>query len=712
VEYNIKVEKSIISSYREKLLKIVPGVADYISTFNSINKRWGGAITSALIEIGHMDDFESRQFGPLIEEMSSTKKKYSNIQKLLVDAILFEMVRKVDSEIGDAAKFTINILKRNLFERTADVGYLATDAEIINFLIFIREEQDETTIRQKENLLRKRLEKYQYEYTVYNEIIILDTEGNVRANLDTGNKITFSCDPLLKQTQVIDLHGDAADKYIETFRPTDLKPGHGNVLVYSQKIENPDTGASLGTLCLCFDFEDEMNRIFENIKYGNEGMIVAILDGKGTIISSNCSNILSVDSTLTVRTDSDLNILSLKNKTYFYRIVPTDGYQGFYGLNWYGLAMIDAETAFNNDSSVNKLDNSIFQKLRNSSSELASIKDKSEDLLSFMTTDSINGQINAAKSDAAAFVEILHFIEWIGSEINKLFNSAIMNLQKTVVTSLFNDVRFRAFQANNIADRNLYERANDVCWWALTPMFQFLMAKHFNNKLNSDDLHALTSNLQYINDLYTPYLRIVLADTTGKIIAVSNPPEVLHERFTESNLPKGQEFVGMQLEPELLKKALSLKRSKDYCVSDFGPSLIYGGRPTYVYSTAVRDPNNERRIVGVIQIVFDAEPQFYAMLNDVLPKDENKQIVPGSFGIFADRKKYIIASTNPEFPAGEIIDLDDSLFKYKNGQRASDVIEIEDHTYIVGIQVSNGYREFKLNDGYTNDIICMIFVPV
>jgi len=41
---------------------------------------------------------------------------------------------KVVSQIVDAAKFTINILKQNLFERTADVGYLATDSEIVNFL--------------------------------------------------------------------------------------------------------------------------------------------------------------------------------------------------------------------------------------------------------------------------------------------------------------------------------------------------------------------------------------------------------------------------------------------------------------------------------------------------------------------------------------------------------------------------------------------------
>ena len=104
-------------------------------------------------------------------------------------------------------------------------------------------------------------------------------------------------------------------------------------------------------------------------------------------------------------------------------------------------------------------------------------------------------------------------------------------------------------------------------------------------------------NLQYINDLYTPYLRLALLDTGGAVVATSNPPQELQERVIEA------------------------------------------GRPTYIFSTAVRDPENDNRVVGVIEIVFDADPQFRAMLTDALPRDENKQIVTGSFGVFADRGK-------------------------------------------------------------------------
>lgn len=706
------MDKASVALHREKLLKCMPEVTGYISNFQSINKRWGMAITTALIETGHMARHVSTLFAPLIQEMSSTKTKYGGIQKQLVDAILFEMVKKVVAEISDAAKFAINILKRNLFERTADVGYLATDAEIVNFLKMIRNGEDAAQIQQKSRFIRNRLKDYQHEYTVYNEIIVLDASGYVQANLDEKNRVIRSTDSLLALTQAVDLHSDLTeDKYIETFRETDLRPGHGHVLIYSQKIEDPETRMSLGTLCLCFDFEDEMERIFTDLLEGNDRMIVGILNKDGRVLCSSQPDALSLEMIISVDLEASFKIIMIQDCPYLYNMAATDGYQGFFGLPWYGVALIRADAAFDDQESQLLLDKSMNQKLQNFSAELSNIKKQSEELLGDMKIDSLNGQINAAKSDAKAFVEVLRFIEGIGAEIDGVFTDAIENLQQTVIASLFHDVEFRAFQGNNVADRNLYERANDVCWWALTPLFRSLMTKHLQQGLTETDLQGLTENLQYINDLYTPYLRLVLADTEGVVIATSNPPAVLEERFVESSLPQGQGLVGMKLDFTLVNDALHLPTTKDYCVSEFVPSPLYGGRPTYIYSTAVRDPEDTTRPVGVIQIVFDSEPQFRAMLTDTLPKDD-QQIRSGAFGIFADREKNILSSTDPDYPVGSTLDLDDALFQGENGERTSTLIELNSRTYSLGIQVSHGYREYKQNDGYVNDMICLIFVPL
>ncbi|THB66604.1 MAG: hypothetical protein D6E12_10175 [Desulfovibrio sp.] len=128
------MEQNVVVAHKVSLLASMPEISGYIGTFSSINKRWTGAIMAGMIETGRMEGEAARLFAPLIQDMGSTKTNYSEIQSRLVDAILFEMAKKSVLEITDAAKFAINILKRNLFERTADVGYLATDSEIVDFL--------------------------------------------------------------------------------------------------------------------------------------------------------------------------------------------------------------------------------------------------------------------------------------------------------------------------------------------------------------------------------------------------------------------------------------------------------------------------------------------------------------------------------------------------------------------------------------------------
>ncbi|MCA1742877.1 MAG: chemotaxis protein CheW, partial [Desulfovibrionales bacterium] len=212
--------------------------------------------------------------------------------------------------------------------------------------------------------------------------------------------------------------------------------------------------------------------------------------------------------------------------------------------------------------------------------------------------------------------------------------------------------------------------------------------------------------------LYTPYLRLVIADTDGKIIAVSEPPDELEERFADSNMPKGQDFVGKKLDRQLVNQALQLKSSKDYCVSDFKPTELYGGRPTYIYSTAIRHPDDLSLPIGVIQIVFDSEPQFRSMLEDTLPRDSSGEVLKNSFALFTDRNKKVISSTCSDFNPGDKIPLEDHFFTLEKGQQYSGSTFINETHYVVGCQVSEGYREYKVNDGYINDVVCLILIKL
>nr|WP_319490853.1 hypothetical protein [uncultured Desulfobacter sp.] len=306
------MNKEDILLQKEQFLKFTSSVSDANWQFGKINRRWRGAITAGMIETGRMPKEAAAMFAPLVQDMRATIGNYEKIQSQLTDIVLVEMAKKAILEIHDAAKFTINILKRNLFERTADVGYLATDGEIANFLKYAKDTNPQDDSFQGHRVsIQERLAEYRYEYTVYNEIIILDLNGNVMANLDQNNRVSSSKDALLRQTQAVDLQVNPDDgKYIETFRPTGLMPGRGNVLVYSQKIEDPQTHQALGTLCLCFDFEDEMKGIFKDLGQGNENIVAAVLNDKGVVVSVSDTNTLPLHSSVPVDLKSKFNFIT------------------------------------------------------------------------------------------------------------------------------------------------------------------------------------------------------------------------------------------------------------------------------------------------------------------------------------------------------------------------------------------------------------------
>lgn len=131
-----------ILTKKNHLLNFADGISASNKRFKIINKRWRGVMKSGMIEAGRMKKDAAKMFEPLIQDMQATISQYELIQTQVTDAVFMEMAKKAISQIYDAAGFTINILKRNLFERTADVGYLSTDGEIIEFLKYANSNND------------------------------------------------------------------------------------------------------------------------------------------------------------------------------------------------------------------------------------------------------------------------------------------------------------------------------------------------------------------------------------------------------------------------------------------------------------------------------------------------------------------------------------------------------------------------------------------
>ena len=683
------MEQAEIRVKQHDLLNFMPDVLAYKARLKIFDRQWGRITLTGKIN-------SNRVASTLIDFMEGTQNKFLSLQENLIDTLACKSCDKVLQEMQGLSQVAIDILKRNLYERTADVGFLATDDDIVAFLC--QDAPDPEAVPR----IRERLRAYRDKYTVYDEIVIFDIYGNVRANLDASSTITRSADPLLLQAL-------ANDGYHETFRVSDLRPGKGAVLVYSHRILHPQTRAPLGVLCLCFDFVGEMEGIYRNLLQKSRA-IIAILDAKGLVLSSSDPKQVPLGSSQAMVLDEDFRVIQAKGRKYLAKTARTNGYQGFVGLPWFGHVMYPVQEAFCTGTNLAGSGSGDARTTRLFSGQLKAIDDDADDILSDLGLVVLNGEVMAAKQivnadpiirqEANALPPVLGAIHQVGENIRGVFAESISSLLETVISSKLDDAKFLASLAIDIMDRNLYERANDCRWWALNSTFRRLLAK---NRVEEGERKRLQEVLAYINSLYTVYTNLILYDRSGTVVATSNPA--------------GGRLVGTTLRHAFIQKSLQLASMQQYVVSDFEPFATYAGaagapRCTYIYTAAVFHPGDEEQVVGGIAIVFDSEPQFAAMLADALPRDENGSIQAGSQALFVDREKRIIATTTPDWHVGDVLPVEEGLLALAGGEQASSVIDLDGRRYLAGRALSQGYREYKRDGGYTNDVAAMILIEI
>lgn len=613
----------------------------------------------------------------ILPTMAATREGFNRLEQELVTSLVSEKVATVLDEIGTKAQYVIDIVVRNLYERTADVGFLATDNELCAFVAGLRD---------NEPAIRQRLRAYRSKYTVYDEIILLDTAGNVLVQIDESTPLEGSIDPLLAQTL-------ASDTYIETFRASDLRPAKKQALIYSRRMLHPDTGGVVGVLCLCFNFEQEMAGIFQSHRDPDGRSNMMLLDAENRVIESADALWVPWGAVVPVNLDATPKLMMFAGREYLVRTFHAEGYQGYPGPpGWQGQVMIPVDVAFTGgaSSTLAALDPGVAAGL------LSHAQSFSPPLYEIMAAAETiqrvvwNGQVmtTGQRGELMKLKTILDQIGETGARSNELFSKSIGDLYETVLASSLRDSEFVSHLLVDLLDRNLYERSDDCRWWALTPELQAALAAP---ERDGEVVERITRILEYINRLYTVYTRIVVYDAAGCIVASTQPDQ------------DGETVVGTFIDTVALEQVSALRSEQDYYVTPFAPTPLYGGRPTYIYHAAIRDPDDEASMVGGIGIVFDSAPEFSAMLRGGLG---NKT---GMNALFVDRQGCVISSTDPKRPVGTTLEMDATLLALPNGSSASRIVIHDGHYAIMGCTVSSGYREFKVSDGYREDVLAVVF---
>ncbi len=630
-------------------------------------------------------------------DMSGTRLAFNDVTANVLKELSKETLNKCASALTAKAQVIVDIVVRNLFERTADIGFLATDDDVRLFLS--RHHKNELTELDRDNLTI-RFKEYVKKYSVYSNIILLDTNGTILLQLDEENPVTHSNDELINESI------NTTSGYVEIYRKSDLLPNEDKSLIYAYRVTPAESTQAVGVLCLCFRLENEMEGVFENLIAKNSWVIGVLLDKHCQVIASSDKYQIPLNAKLEITDNGDDWILArFAGREYITVTKNTHGYQGYMGPDWMGHAMVPLEHAFDEEIAgiIGRINPNLLNKVMRSpllfSHSLLSIPKNAGIIQSKLNQSVWNGNIWQNRNTDVHQNNFSKILLWeisnTGFKTQSLIEKSVSELYQTVVSTMLENSSFFAFLAVDIMDRNLYERANDCRWWALTSTFRKILSK---SQRSNSDINALEKILSYINGLYTVYDNLVIFDRQGKIIAVSNPSY--------------RDCINTVIESDWVTKVRSFSSSQEYTVSKFEKTPLYKDRATYIYAAAIRTEDNSS-IVGGIGIVFDSEPQFAAMLNDALPRDTLGKPIPGSFTLYVDGDLKIISSTHDYFEIGAEFKIHPDLCKLAPGENSFDIAVFDGLYYAVGACASNGYREYKgEEDSYKNHIIGLIFIPL
>ena len=683
----------------------------------------------------------------ILPMMAATRAGFEQLEQELVQSMVAQSVSGVMAGLATQAQHVIDTLVRNLYERTADVGFLATDSVLCRYVAGLSDGVG----------VQERLRAYRSKYTVYNEILLIGLDGTVLAQTDGDAPVEGSQDPLLART----LHSSS---YVETFRASNLRPHQPQALIYSHRMLHPTTGEPVGVLCLSFDFEGEMHGIFgaraeDQPTEDGARSIALLVDGAGRVLASSDTHWIGATTPVPTYHDSAPRLHTHAGRTYLVQTAQSLGYQGYPGpAGWQGQIMVPVEQAFASHRRhlLDQLDPHVAQGL------LAHAHRFCPPLHAIITAaDTIrrvvwNGQVMTAGDtpsaaapgvpggDSSRLQAVLEQIGETGARTNEVFTQSIRALYDTVLSAALRDNRLLSRLLVDLLDRNLYERANDCRWWALTPQLPALLQAAQAGPPPALQVQQVCAQLSHIHSLYTVYSQLVVYDRQGRVLACSlrsedageavatplppaaMPPALL--QAANASLPAlpapgaattapAHPLLGQQIEADTLAQVLALPSPQAYHVSPWRPSVLDAGaagqpqRPTYAYHAAIRHADGQ--VLGGIGLVFHAERELQAMLASAVPPapSEAATSAMATRVLYLDRQGRVLASTDASQPVGSHMPLPADLLQLDAGQSAARAMVHAGQYCIVAATASSGYREFKRSDGYREDILAVAVQP-
>ncbi len=646
-------------------------------------------------------------------DMADTRSAFEALTGRLLDSLARRQLHNALQQLRGRSQVAIDILIRNLFERTADVGFLAADVPLCALL---QADADGDIDPVDVAALQRRFADYVAKYSVYDQVALLARDGRRLAALDPTRCAESVPDARLMQA----LQPNQA--FVEVHGPSALLGG-ATGLIYAAAVKG--AGGAEGVLCLSFKLEDEMLGLFRALCAGVPRSVLVLKDADGRVLLTSDPWQIPLGAPLSDAGEAQGWRIDFAGRDYLSTSALASGYEGYFGPGWSAQMLQPLNHAFAEvaparvPASAQRIDTrGLFD------DELRSIPVEARRIQRELSRSLWNGKLksrahaggtavgvtvaserrpdpqatpstmqasaantaNTANTDFA--VTLLNEVERTGDQLRQVFERAIAQLEDGALGAIFDSVGFQAELAISIVNRNLYERANDCRWWALDARLQRALA--------DADAEAAAQVLSSIHALYTVYALLLVFDADGRVVAVSDPAQA-HQ-------------VGRRLTGDWVRSSLALRDSSQYVVSSHEPCGLYGddgASPCLVYAAGVPHPDGAR-LAGGIAIVFDGQPQFRAMLRAALPTQA------GSAALLVTRDGTVVASSDERWspgdrspaPASELAGL--AADRYITGE-----LMLSGQVQAFGLAMSGGYREYRRHQpADPTDLAALVLLPL
>ena len=668
------------------------------------------------------DPQKQKQINDLMEKVEFFSNSLITITKVFFDQLYRAKQTSSQSISQSTAMIKIDMIERNLLERTCDVRWWALEKAFWQCITLAHENPAQlakltkparkTPAKTAKNsaaaaelqaaveLACTRLEDIRNSYTLYRDLVIVTLDGTVVANSNEERRSTVIGMKVSDEEwfQKALQTKDGTEYFVQDISNSKLEEADSLIYSTALRADGDEQGEVIGAMGVLFDFQGEGQLILND--YLPQDQDGGILDGwysfftneQGKVIGSSDEYFIPSGYVADLprrhwhlATPGDILVstaIVCGNRSLVVSH-KSEGFDEYKGLGWTSHLVLPESAMF--ERSVENNDYGISpQELMNSKLIPDTNKQTYQEIQrnkGDIQLISINGIILATDLGKAgtSFIPIFDQITTTGNSTTGKMEELLSEMSADMLQQNLKALENFSKQAIDLIDRNLFERAADVRWWSTDHAFWEALQDG-----TDENLEQASKRLGIINASYTMYRDLVIADANGRIVANSKSEN--RDKLKRMNVSEQSWF----------RQGMQIVRSVQYGVQDVCNSDLENEETSLIYCGGIlENGQREGKVHGVLGIFFDWENLVCPILEGCLPRIRN-EVVEGGAAFYMNNDREIIATTDSEnFPIGQQVAVPAENINLEPGESASGIFTDKGRKFIIGSSKTQGYREYQ-----------------